>query len=674
MKQLAVIRFWYEGNAFSPIKATRKSFEKREWFSGPTASVFYKNTNIELAAVDDFVAKNPDIEAQYIFCAATYPAGPMETGLFHDILNHIVKGLRGHEWQGVYLSLHGSAVSADETQAETTLIRRVREIVGTSTPIAATFDLHANLDPGIGELVEIVCGYKTYPHVDMLETATKALELLGRTMAMEITPVSTILPVGFAPTSFNMRTSHGPMADILTQAKNIEQENQFYDVSAFGGFVYADTVDTGASISICSDSSVSTQANNLARYFRARAPRFEIKLALAEKVLSQINHSLNQEKLQLPIAIIEPSDNIFSGGAADTPGLLSAVLNSGIKSPSLFAFFWNPQLVQQAITAGIGGILTAKIGARLTTAFGPPVQITTQVIKFTDGRFKNNGPMEKNMDVDLGPTAILRIDNLSIIVTSNNVPVNDRAYFDLHGVKPAEFAIVYVKAKNHFRSAFEDEFSQIIEVETPGPAASNLDSFAFRNVCDNSLNTQVQVKDASLDDAKAIADIHTSSWRDVYKNILPEGYLTNEIEQERRAFWHKKISNKDPSELVLTITSGEVIFGFIWITRTSEPGYDAVIEALHIDINAKNCGYGKQIMKAAVGRLIDQGAKSICLRVFDDNVAAVQFYQRIGGIKDQSGIDGFAGANAPDSRIGWKDINALLKALTSPPFNSPRQS
>ncbi len=663
MKHLAVIRFWYEGNAFSPVEAGQDAFKNREWVAGAAAREFYQDTNVEVAAVEDFILDNPGIEAHYIFCTAAYPAGPMETGLFGEILSRIEEGLKARPWHGVYLSLHGSAVTLDDGQPETTLLKRVRERVGTKIPIAASFDLHANLNAEMGRLANIICGYKTYPHVDMYETGAKALNLLGKAMIGNIMPTTTIVLAGFAPTSFYMRTEEGPMADMEALARKAEIENDFYDVSVFGGFVYADTVDTGASISICADFDTTSEASKLANSFLAKAPQFDVKLPPATQKLCELSHSLNQHSLTPPVAIIEPSDNVFSGGGADTPGLLEAAIKSDINAPSLFAFFWDPQLVKRAIEADVGSKLVCKIGGRLTSKFGPPLELTAQVEKLTDGKFSNLGPMEKNLKVDLGPTAILKSNNLSIIVTSANIPVNDMAYFKLHGVNLNEFSIVYVKAKNHFRSAFEGQFSLIMEVETPGPAASDLNSFSFNNLSQKSLKPEVKIRPAGIKDAKTIATIHTSSWRDVYRNILPQAYLNKEIEQERSDFWHRKISGLDESEMLLVANSADIITGFIWITLAGEPGYDAVIEALHIDANAKNCGYGKQLMKAAVEQLIRDGRKSVCLRVFDENTAAIKFYQHIGGIKDGSGIDDFAGANAPDSRIGWKDIHALFARL-----------
>ncbi len=663
MKHLAVIRFWYEGNTFSPIEASREVFKNREWVAGTEAKEFYRNTNVELAAVEKFIRDNPGIEAHYIFCAAAYPAGPMATGLFKEILGRIENGLKAQRWDGVYLSLHGSAVTPDEAQPETTLLRRVRERVGATIPVAVSFDLHANLNPEMSKLADIVCGYKTYPHVDMYETGAKALNLLGRAMRNEIIPTTTIVPAGFAPTSFNMRTSNGPMADMMVQAKKTELGNCFYDVSVFGGFVYADTIDTGASISICADADATSEAIKLANIFLAKAPQFDVQLPFAAQKLSETGHLLEQGDPDLPIAIIEPSDNIFSGGGADTPGLLEAAIKSDIRAPCLFAFFWDPLLVERAINTGVGGKLDCSLGGRLTAEFGPPLELRVQVEKLTDGKFTNLGPMEKNLKVDLGATAILSINNLSIIVTSFIIPVNDMAYFNLHDLDLNEFSVVYVKAKNHFRSAFEDQFSQIIEVETPGPAASDLNLFNFNNLSGNRLKPEITIHPANSNDAGAIATIHTSSWREVYRNILPKSYLNEEIEQERSDFWHQRILNMDKTEMVLTIRSCSRITGFIWTTRTGEPGYDAVIEALHIDTNARGCGYGKQLMKAAIKQLIKDGRQSVCLRVYDENTPAIEFYEHIGGIKDGSGIDSFASANAADSRIGWKDIHTLLARL-----------
>lgn len=96
------------------------------------------------------------------------------------------------------------------------------------------------------------------------------------------------------------------------------------------------------------------------------------------------------------------------------------------------------------------------------------------------------------------------------------------------------------------------------------------------------------------------------------------------------------------------------------MARNADPDYDAMIEALHVDSRRRGSGIGKRLLAKAAQRLLEDGVQSVCLRVFDANQQAIVFYKRLGGVADQQGIDGFAGANAPDTRIGWKDMDKLV--------------
>ncbi len=669
MKHLAVIRFWYEGNSFSPVPVDAEMFRAREWVSGQDARVFYHGINVEIAAVEGFVETNPEIEAHYVFCAAAYPAGPMVPGLFNSMLGQIEEKLATRDWDGVYLSLHGSSVSADSEHPELSLLESIRNTVG-SIPLAVTLDLHANIEPALGRLANIVVGYKTYPHIDMLETAEKALALLGRSMNGEINPLSLILPAEFAPTSFNMQTASGPMADMIAAARGSEIEHGFYDLSVFGGFVYADSPQTGAAISLCAEKGhpdATREATRLSKAFLAQAGNFDVYLPHPAPVLRALSRELASNPGLAPVAVLEPSDNVFSGGGADTPELLRQALEIGVGAPVLFTFFWDPEISAQAHQAGLGAVFDCAFGGRLTDSFGQPVRTSAKVERLTNGQFINQGPMEKGLTVDLGATAVMQVGEVHIIVTSRNIPINDKAYFQLHGLDPADFAVTYVKAKNHFRAAFADVFKRMIEVETPGPASSNMMTFQFRNVPDKKLFPETPVRDAEPEDADATAALHVTSWRKVYKDILPESYLAAEIETERYQFWYWKLVNLPSDELVLTTRSGGALVGFIRVTRTGEPGYDAVIQALHVHPRRRGSGIGKRLLACAVRRLLVAGASSVCLRVFDANKQAIDFYTCLGGIADGKGIDGFAGSNAPDTRIGWTDLNDLLSICGKSP-------
>ena len=116
------------------------------------------------------------------------------------------------------------------------------------TPMAVSFDLHANLAPELSQLVDIAIAYKTYPHVDMRETAAKALELLAAMVAGRIRPRLAIAKVPAILPSFNMRTETGPMAEAQALARRLEGERGLLDVSPVGGFAYGDSPHAGPSV------------------------------------------------------------------------------------------------------------------------------------------------------------------------------------------------------------------------------------------------------------------------------------------------------------------------------------------------------------------------------------------------------------------------------------------
>ena len=75
---LAVARFWYEGNAFCLLGAGRPDFERREWHKGTAALQAARGTSTELAAVADFVDAHPDDDVQVSRCTSALPAGPID--------------------------------------------------------------------------------------------------------------------------------------------------------------------------------------------------------------------------------------------------------------------------------------------------------------------------------------------------------------------------------------------------------------------------------------------------------------------------------------------------------------------------------------------------------------------------------------------------------------------
>ena len=475
-KRLAVARLWYEGNAFCLLPATREDFERREWRIGDDALQAARDTATELAAVCDFIDARPDWEVVVSRCTSALPAGPIDDAFFQAFLDEVLEDFRKGPWDAIYLSLHGAGITSLRDAPELELVKAVRA-EHPYVPLAASFDLHANHSAELVSLLDIACGYRTYPHIDMRETGARALEFLRRTADGEIQPQGAFHHESMPLSSANMRTDSGPMADLQRMASSMIKA-PILDIAVFGGFAYANSSNIGASVMAWADgdhAAAQQAADTVYAELKRRAAEFDIPLITPEAGIKLA--------LQTPglVAVTDPADNAYSGGIGDTPALLQALVDSLPDVPCVMAGLADPGVVRAANEAGLGATLVVKLGGRLTPLYGMPVPLTVEVERFTDGRFVNTGPMENGARFDCGMTVVLRAGQIRIIVTEFVVPCNDPAFFALHGIDLEATRLMCVKAKNHFRSGFKTLCQAIVDVDAPGPAALNLALLPLRH-------------------------------------------------------------------------------------------------------------------------------------------------------------------------------------------------
>lgn len=477
MPHIAVARLWFEANSFAPEPASLEAFKGREWIAGDAALTTYRGTATELGGLEAFLAERPHWSATVLRCTSAQPGGPMEDRAFATWWEEVSAGLASREWDGVYLSLHGACLTESEPEADLAIIRMVRGIVGPNTPIVASFDFHANISPELAGLLDGASAYRTYPHTDMAECASRALHLLERVIGGERLHAS-IVKLPQVLHSFHMRHQSGPMAEVWEMAKALETPD-LPDVTIFGGFAWGDSPTAGPSAFVwgVDHAEARATARQLADAIKSRFPRFAVNLPDTKEGLARA--------LAAPdglVALLDPADNPLSGGACDTPELLRTLVDAKLEVETVFAFLHDPAIVAEATKAGEGAPFRASLAGRTTPAFGPPVPFEGVVKKLTHGSFLNEGPMEAGAPVDLGPTAVLRTGKLSIIVTSRKEAAVDPAFFALHGIDLTRVRLLANKAKNHFRAAFQGRCSAIVECDAPGPAALDLLRLPFRYV------------------------------------------------------------------------------------------------------------------------------------------------------------------------------------------------
>ncbi|KPQ06627.1 MAG: hypothetical protein HLUCCA12_10095 [Rhodobacteraceae bacterium HLUCCA12] len=481
--RLAVARLWYEANSFNPIPRTLRDFAAREWVTGPQARALYAGTATEMGAVVAFERGTPGWQVDYLRCTSAPPGGPVEQADLDRIHDEIVAGIAAGRFDAVYLSLHGAVIGTRDLHPDLTLLRRIRAAVGPDVPVAASFDMHACLAPALAPLLDVATIYRTYPHVDMAQTAARALDLLRRRAEGAIGTAVTLRPVPMLPPSHDMRSDSGPMAELLTLARQAETAPGIHHVDIAGGFSFADTPAAHASIAICHEPGTDTSdvAGHLAQEALKRHAAFQPALPGPDAGLDQALAALAGGAHQ-PVAVIDAADNPLSGGIGDTTGLFRAVRARAPDVPVVFAFFHDPDLVAHAHALGEGAAISARLGGRIAPQFGAPVAFDGVVARLTDGHFRNTGPMERGMPVALGRTAVLQSGALKVVISETCQSANDPGWCDLHGIDLSQTALFCVKAKNHFRAAFAPHCGAIVTVDAPGPAPADQTILPFRHV------------------------------------------------------------------------------------------------------------------------------------------------------------------------------------------------
>jgi microcystin degradation protein MlrC len=489
-KRLAVARFWYEGNAFSPLDADLAAFERCEWASGDGALAAARGTATEIGAAAAFADTHPEWEVVALRCASALPAGPVDDTVFDQITRELtdgfVAGCASGGWDAVYLSLHGAAITRTRQTPDLDLVRMVRELLP-DVPLGVSFDLHANLPPEMADLVDVASVYRTHPHVDMASTAVRVLGDLGRCVEGNLATHCVVRNEGILLPSFNMRTSDGPMQELERMARALTA-GAIIEVGVCGGFPYADTRNAGASVLVVSDArgdpkgaDASRVANALCRRIEALARAFAVRLPTPEEAIAT---ALSTRASGL-VAVTDPADNPLSGGACDTPGLLRALLAARVEVPCVFASIADPDAVTAARQAGVGAAVDMKLGGRYGPHFGEGVRVSATVEGLTDGVFRNTGPMATGLERRCGGSAVLVVSDqptLRVVVTAEPVPADDPAFYALHRIDPAALRLLCVKAKNHFHAGMGRYCRAIIACDSPGPAAVNLSRLPFRNL------------------------------------------------------------------------------------------------------------------------------------------------------------------------------------------------
>jgi ribosomal protein S18 acetylase RimI-like enzyme len=144
-----------------------------------------------------------------------------------------------------------------------------------------------------------------------------------------------------------------------------------------------------------------------------------------------------------------------------------------------------------------------------------------------------------------------------------------------------------------------------------------------------------RITTATAADAEAIAQLHLASWRATYRGIFTEAFLDGPgALEDRRSQWRRRLADDFPARRQVFVARGEdgALLGFACVLPDAEPEAGVLLDNLHVRPASKGQGLGRQLLQASrAWAAMVEPATPLVLYVFERNVAAVGFYEHLGG-------------------------------------------
>jgi microcystin degradation protein MlrC len=370
--------------------------------------------------------------------------------------------------------------AAGEDDPEGDVAQAVRGLVGPDVPVAMTCDLHGNVTRRMVESLDVLVGYRHYPHDDARETGRRAARLLLRTVAGEIRPLIAHAKLPLILTAFNSTTlTDTPYARLLADAARLEGSGGILSASAFLVGSYIDAPDMGCStvvIADCDEEAAVREARRLAQRFWDDRRLYEVETVPVDEAVRR-----GRELDGGPILLLDTADTTGGGAAGDGIGLVRGLLEAGVEEPCL-AHVVDPAAAEACHLAGAGAEIELTVGHWRDPRWGEPLPLHGTVRRLLDGRFRYAGGILGGVEVSMGPSAVVEAGPVSLLVMSQ--PTYDWAddQYRAAGLDPDAAKFVGVKNMMNFRFGYGAVMKGFFVLDLPGPTPPDMRLLPFERI------------------------------------------------------------------------------------------------------------------------------------------------------------------------------------------------
>lgn len=483
MARIAVGGFHHETNCFLPSRTDFAYFQSHRdrppLVRGQDVLKWLTNTSFALSGFMEVMSSQHEMVP--LLWTSGGAGGLVTRDAFERISAELVGALSvSMPVDAIYLDLHGAMVTEDFEDGEGELLRRIRAAVGPDLPLVISLDYHANVTPQMVELTDGMAAYYTYPHVDRAQTGRRAARILstilvsGRPHGRALRKIPFLLPLNFQSTLIE------PSKGIVDASASAEQ-GEILSAAYLAGFPPSDLHDCGPSVIVhaATQKAADAAADALAqKIVAAEADFLQPLFETDEGILKAIEVAKTASR---PVVVADTQDNPGCGGTADTTGVLEALVRLKVEN-AVLGIFWDPEAAAAAHRAGEGKTIRIALGGKHGPAGVKPYEADFLVTRVAPGQMRTSGRAIGGRNIDLGPMATLKIDGVTVVVSSKRMQAHDRELFRHVGIEPEAQKILALKSAVHFRAEFEPMSETVIVVVAPGGHVVDPGAYDYRRL------------------------------------------------------------------------------------------------------------------------------------------------------------------------------------------------
>lgn len=478
MKRVLICEFYHETNTFNPALLNLDGFRAIRYAEGqemldacralPTCSVHGMIDAVERAG-------GQVIPSISLFGCS---GGKIEDAAYDYFRERLLYYLEEHKgsYDAVLCSLHGATCTESCGDICGEILSLIRRTVGEEMVVSACYDMHANITEANLRNADVICGYQTYPHIDLYETGYRAGALAMRKLAGEpLYQAAVLLPVLFSPLGYS--TQSEPFNSIFDTGYRAVNRGEIVDFSVFSVQPWLDIPQICSSVVVLASDAVAAKkwADELAGRFFSMRDQLWPELMEVDDILAMAA----DPQVPKPVILADAADSPNAGAVGDSvfPAQRHQALGSAV---SMCLFAKDEEAVEKAFALGVGNQGEFTIGNKYTPGLGEPFRGVGTVRSLHDGQFMMEGQASRGTRVNIGLSAVITIGNIDFLVCQAPIESGDPQILRHFGIEPSFYDLVVVKANASFRVPYASIAGCICNANTPGAGSADLKSFPWQ--------------------------------------------------------------------------------------------------------------------------------------------------------------------------------------------------